>query len=139
MVTSVGRKLRGAACRSRTRLRGWVEGRGTLLITFGDACGCSRWQPPLKAAEANAYGYEAVQQAERVQQRWPGQPGVTELAQEARASRPDSPEIADTLGYVYLRRNLAEAALVRSLGIIAGRDQAHRPGGTALPSGRSQT
>jgi tetratricopeptide (TPR) repeat protein len=40
-------------------------------------------------------------------------PEATELAQEARASRPDSPEIADTLGYVYLRRELGEAALVQ--------------------------
>jgi tetratricopeptide (TPR) repeat protein len=38
---------------------------------------------------------------------------ATELAQEARASRPDSSEIADTLGYVYMRRSLAEAALVQ--------------------------
>jgi tetratricopeptide (TPR) repeat protein len=38
---------------------------------------------------------------------------ATELAQEARANRPDSPEIADTLGYVYLKRELAEAALVQ--------------------------
>ena len=38
---------------------------------------------------------------------------ATELAQEARANRPDSPEIADTLGFVYLRRELAEAALVQ--------------------------
>jgi tetratricopeptide (TPR) repeat protein len=40
-------------------------------------------------------------------------PEATELAQEARANRPDSSEIADTLGYVYLRRELAEAALVQ--------------------------
>jgi tetratricopeptide (TPR) repeat protein len=38
---------------------------------------------------------------------------ATELAQEARASRPDSSEIADTLGFVYMRRSLAEAALVQ--------------------------
>ena len=38
---------------------------------------------------------------------------ATELAQEARANRPDAPEIADTLGFVYLRRELAEAALVQ--------------------------
>jgi tetratricopeptide (TPR) repeat protein len=40
-------------------------------------------------------------------------PEATELAQEARANRPDSPQIADTLGYVYLRRDLGEAALVQ--------------------------
>ncbi|MEN8159616.1 MAG: hypothetical protein ABFS41_06055, partial [Myxococcota bacterium] len=40
-------------------------------------------------------------------------PEATELAQEARANRPDSPQIADTLGYVYLRRDLDEAALVQ--------------------------
>jgi tetratricopeptide (TPR) repeat protein len=40
-------------------------------------------------------------------------PEATELAQEARANRPDSPEIADTLGYVYLKRELGEAALVQ--------------------------
>jgi tetratricopeptide (TPR) repeat protein len=38
---------------------------------------------------------------------------ATELAQEARASRPDSSEIADTLGFVYMQRKLAEAALVQ--------------------------
>jgi predicted Zn-dependent protease len=38
---------------------------------------------------------------------------ATELAQEARANRPDSPEIADTLGFVYMKRKLAEAALVQ--------------------------
>ncbi len=40
-------------------------------------------------------------------------PEATELAQEARANRPDSPQIADTLGYVYLKRDLGEAALVQ--------------------------
>lgn len=33
------------------------------------------------------------------------------LAQEARTALPQSPEVADTLGYVYLRRNLPEAAV----------------------------
>jgi len=40
-------------------------------------------------------------------------PEATELAQEARANVPDSAQIADTLGYVYLRRDLGEAALVQ--------------------------
>ncbi len=61
--------------------------------------------PGLPAA-ANDLAYALAQRGESLQE-------ATELAQEARANRPDSSEIADTLGYVYLRRELAEAALVQ--------------------------
>jgi lipopolysaccharide biosynthesis regulator YciM len=61
--------------------------------------------PNLPAA-ANDLAYALAQRGEDLQE-------ATELAQEARASRPESSEIADTLGYVYMRRDLAEAALVQ--------------------------
>jgi len=61
--------------------------------------------PNLPAA-ANDLAFALAQRGEALQE-------ATELAQEARASRPESSEIADTLGYVYMRRNLAEAALVQ--------------------------
>jgi tetratricopeptide (TPR) repeat protein len=61
--------------------------------------------PDLPAA-ANDLAYALAQRGEDLQE-------ATELAQEARASRPESPEIADTLGFVYMRRNLADAALVQ--------------------------
>lgn len=61
--------------------------------------------PDLPAA-ANDLAFALARRGEDLQE-------ATELAQEARASRPDSSEIADTLGYVYMRRNLAEAALVQ--------------------------
>jgi tetratricopeptide (TPR) repeat protein len=61
--------------------------------------------PNLPSA-ANDLAYALAQRGEDLQE-------ATELAQEARASRPESSEIADTLGFVYLRRNLAEAALVQ--------------------------
>jgi tetratricopeptide (TPR) repeat protein len=62
-------------------------------------------QPELPAAQ-NDLAYMLARGGEELEK-------ATELAQEARANRPDSPEIADTLGFVYLRRNLAEAALVQ--------------------------
>jgi tetratricopeptide (TPR) repeat protein len=62
-------------------------------------------QPDLPAAQ-NDLAYLLARSGEELE-------SATELAQEARANRPDSPEIADTLGFVYLRRNLAEAALVQ--------------------------
>jgi tetratricopeptide (TPR) repeat protein len=62
-------------------------------------------QPGLAAAQ-NDLAYLLARRGESL-------PEATELAQEARANRPDSPEIADTLGYVYLRRELGEAALVQ--------------------------
>ena len=61
--------------------------------------------PNLPAA-ANDLAYALARRGEDLQE-------ATELAQEARASRPESPEIADTLGYVYMKRDLAEAALVQ--------------------------
>jgi tetratricopeptide (TPR) repeat protein len=61
--------------------------------------------PDLPAA-ANDLAFVLARRGEDLQE-------ATELAQEARASRPDSSEVADTLGYVYMRRNLAEAALVQ--------------------------
>ena len=61
--------------------------------------------PDLPAA-ANNLAFLLAKRGEDLQE-------ATELAQEARASRPDSSEIADTLGFVYMRRNLAEAALVQ--------------------------
>lgn len=62
-------------------------------------------QPDLPAAQ-NDLAYRLALRGEDMEH-------ATELAQEARASRPESPEIADTLGFVYLRRNLGEAALVQ--------------------------
>jgi tetratricopeptide (TPR) repeat protein len=62
-------------------------------------------QPGLAAAQ-NDLAYMLARRGESL-------PEATELAQEARANRPDSSEIADTLGYVYLRRELGEAALVQ--------------------------
>jgi tetratricopeptide (TPR) repeat protein len=62
-------------------------------------------EPNLPAAQ-NDLAYMLARSGEEFEK-------ATELAQEARASRPDSPEIADTLGFVYLRRDLAEAALVQ--------------------------
>jgi tetratricopeptide (TPR) repeat protein len=62
-------------------------------------------QPGLVAAQ-NDLAYLLARRGESL-------PEATELAQEARANRPDSSEIADTLGYVYLRRELGEAALVQ--------------------------
>jgi len=59
----------------------------------------------LPAAE-NDLAYLLARRGEQLQE-------ATELAQDARANRPDSSEIADTLGYVYLRRELGEAALVQ--------------------------
>jgi tetratricopeptide (TPR) repeat protein len=61
--------------------------------------------PNLPAA-ANNLAYLLARRGEDLQE-------ATELAQEARAARPDSAEVADTLGFVYMRRNLAEAALVQ--------------------------
>jgi tetratricopeptide (TPR) repeat protein len=61
--------------------------------------------PDLPSA-ANNLAFALAQRGEDLQE-------ATELAQEARAARPDSSEIADTLGYVYMRRDLAEAALVQ--------------------------
>jgi tetratricopeptide (TPR) repeat protein len=61
--------------------------------------------PELPSA-ANDLAYALARRGEDLQE-------ATELAQEARASRPESSEIADTLGFVYMRRNLAEAALVQ--------------------------
>ncbi|MGH7288274.1 MAG: tetratricopeptide repeat protein [Myxococcota bacterium] len=63
-------------------------------------------QLPGLPAAANDLAYALAKRGESLQE-------ATELAQEARANRPDSSEIADTLGYVYLRRELAEAALVQ--------------------------
>jgi tetratricopeptide (TPR) repeat protein len=63
-------------------------------------------QVPDLPAAANDLAYQLARRGEDLQE-------ATELAQEARASRPDSPEIADTLGYVYMQRRLAEAALVQ--------------------------
>ena len=62
-------------------------------------------QPDLPAAQ-NDLAYLLARRGEDLET-------STELAQEARAARPDSSEIADTLGFVYLRRDLAEAALVQ--------------------------
>jgi tetratricopeptide (TPR) repeat protein len=62
-------------------------------------------QPDLPAAQ-NDLAYMLARSGEELE-------SATELAQEARANRPDSPEIADTLGFVYLQRKLAEAALVQ--------------------------
>jgi tetratricopeptide (TPR) repeat protein len=62
-------------------------------------------QPNLPGAQ-NDLAYMLARSGEELET-------ATELAQEARANRSDSPEIADTLGFVYLRRNLAEAALVQ--------------------------
>jgi tetratricopeptide (TPR) repeat protein len=61
--------------------------------------------PDLPGA-ANDLAYLLARRGEDIQE-------ATELAQEARVSRPDSAEIADTLGFVYMRRNLSEAALVQ--------------------------
>lgn len=61
--------------------------------------------PNLPGA-ANDLAYLLARRGEDIQE-------ATELAQEARVSRPDSPEIADTLGFVYMRRKLSEAALVQ--------------------------
>ena len=36
---------------------------------------------------------------------------AVQLAQDARSARPDSPEVADTLGFAYLRKGLPQAAL----------------------------
>ena len=62
-------------------------------------------QPGMPAAQ-NDLAYLLARRGEEL-------PEATELAQEARANRPDSSEIADTLGYVYLRRELGDAALVQ--------------------------
>ena len=62
-------------------------------------------QPDLPAAQ-NDLAYMLARGGEELEK-------ATELAQEARANRPDSPEIADTLGFVYLQRKLGEAALVQ--------------------------
>jgi len=62
-------------------------------------------QPGIAAAQ-NDLAYLLARRGESL-------PEATELAQEARANRPDSSEIADTLGYVYLRRELGDAALVQ--------------------------
>jgi tetratricopeptide (TPR) repeat protein len=61
---------------------------------------------PGMAAAQNDLAYLLARRGESL-------PEATELAQEARANRPDSFQIADTLGYVYLRRELSEAALVQ--------------------------
>ncbi len=62
-------------------------------------------QPGLVGAQ-NDLAYNLARRGEDLE-------NATELAQEARANRPDSTEIADTLGFVYLQRELAEAALVQ--------------------------
>jgi tetratricopeptide (TPR) repeat protein len=62
-------------------------------------------QPDLPAAQ-NDLAYLLARRGEELEE-------ATELAEEARANRPDSPEIADTLGLVYLQRKLADAALVQ--------------------------
>jgi tetratricopeptide (TPR) repeat protein len=62
-------------------------------------------QPELPAAQ-NDLAFMLARRGEELET-------ATELAQEARANRPDSAEIADTLGFVYMRRDLAEAALVQ--------------------------
>jgi len=62
-------------------------------------------QPDLPAAQ-NDLAYMLARKGEDLET-------ATQLAQEARANRPDSPEIADTLGFVYLQRKLADAALVQ--------------------------
>jgi tetratricopeptide (TPR) repeat protein len=69
----------------------------------------------LRSAIADQPGMAAAQNdlAFLLARRGESLPEATELAQEARANRPDSPQIADTLGYVYLRRDLGEAALVQ--------------------------
>jgi tetratricopeptide (TPR) repeat protein len=61
--------------------------------------------PDLPSA-ANNLAFALAQRGEDLQE-------ATELAQEARAARPDSSEIADTLGFVYMKRKLPEAALVQ--------------------------
>jgi tetratricopeptide (TPR) repeat protein len=61
--------------------------------------------PDLPTA-ANNLAYALAHRGEDLQQ-------ATELAQEARAARPESSEIADTLGFVYMKRKLPEAALVQ--------------------------
>jgi len=69
----------------------------------------------LRSALGDLPGFAAAQNdlAYLLARRGESLPEATELAQEARANRPDSPEIADTLGYVYLRRDLGDAALVQ--------------------------
>jgi tetratricopeptide (TPR) repeat protein len=62
-------------------------------------------EPDLAGAQ-NDLAYVLASRGENLEE-------ATELAQEARAGRPESAQIADTLGFVYLRRELGEAALVQ--------------------------
>jgi tetratricopeptide (TPR) repeat protein len=55
-----------------------------------------------------------------------------QLAQEARTALPDSVEVADTLGYAYLRKGLPEAALSQLEGAVELAEASGEPHPTAL-------
>ena len=55
-----------------------------------------------------------------------------ELAQEARAALPESAEVADTLGYAYLRKGLPEAALSQLEGAVELAEASGEPHPTPL-------
>jgi tetratricopeptide (TPR) repeat protein len=91
------------------------QGRVLLARLHGARGEDEKVEELLRSALADAPGLVPAQNdlAYMLARRGESLPEATELAQEARANRPDSPEIADTLGYVYLKRELGEAALVQ--------------------------